>query len=116
MREYATQMEAARKGILTEAMKAAAASEQIEPVKERGARLKSLEQKGLIVLYYGLSSYVKSDYQIFHDSAVFHQLQELAAEGGKREDYLFDRAFLKKGQAVLTVKGRYALQRMAEKE
>ena len=34
------------------------ASEQIEPVKERGARLKSLEQKGLIVLYYGLSSYV----------------------------------------------------------
>ena len=92
------------------------ASEQIEPVKERGARLKSLEQKGLIVLYYGLSSYVKSDYQIFHDSAVFHQLQELAAEGGKREDYLFDRAFLKKGQAVLTVKGRYALQQIAEKE
>ena len=70
----------------------------------------------MIVLYYGLSFYVKSDYQIFHDSAVFHQLQELAAEGGKREDYLFDRAFLKKGQAVLTVKGRYALQQIAEKE
>ena len=34
----------------------------------------------------------------------------------KREDYLFDRAFLKKGQAVLTVKGRYALQQIAEKE
>lgn len=47
---------------------------------------------------------------------MFHQLQELAVEGGKREDYLFDHAFLKKGQAVLTVKGRYALQRMAEKE
>ena len=92
------------------------AGEQIEPVKERATLLKSLEQKGLIVLYYGLTTYVKSDYQIFHDSAVFHQLQELAAEGGKREDYLFDRAFLKKGQAVLTVKGRYALQRMAEKE
>mgnify|MGYP007027382084 CR=1 FL=1 len=29
---------------------------------------------------------------------------------------LFDRAFLKKGQAVLTVKGRYALQQIAEKE
>lgn len=92
------------------------AGEQIEPVKERATLLKSLEQKGLIVLYYGLSAYVKSDYQIFHDSAVFYQLQELAVEGGKREDYLFDHAFLKKGQAVLTVKGRYALQRMAEKE
>lgn len=92
------------------------AGEQIEPVKERGTLLKSLEQKGLIVLYYGLTAYVKSDYQLFHNSALFHQLQELAAEGGKREDYLFDRAFLKKGQAVLTVKGRYALQQIAEKE
>ena len=92
------------------------AGEQIEPVKERATLLKSLEQKGMIVLYYGLTTYVKNDYQIFHDSAVFHQLQELAAEGGKREDYLFDRAFLKKGQAVLTVKGRYALQQIAEKE
>ena len=57
------------------------ASEQIEPVKERVTLLKSLEQKGMIVLYYGLTTYVKSDYQIFHDSAVFHQLQELGRGG-----------------------------------
>ena len=52
------------------------AGEEIGPVKERATLLKSLEQKGMIVLYYGLTTYVKSDYQIFHDSAVFHQLQE----------------------------------------
>lgn len=91
------------------------ANEEIESIKERGELLRSLEQKGLIVLYFGLTTYVKSDYQIFHDSVIFRQLQELAAEGGKREGYLFDRAFLKKGQAVLTVKGRYALQRIGGK-
>ena len=45
MREYATQMEAARKGILTEAMKAAAASEQIEP-----ARLMQLMAEGKVII------------------------------------------------------------------
>ena len=73
--------------------------------------LLSLEEKGLIVLYYGLKTFVKSDYQLYHDSVVFAELCGLAQEGAKREGYLFDHAFVKKGIAVLTVRGKYALNK-----
>lgn len=77
------------------------AQEAAEAVKERGALLQSLQEKGLIVLYYNLTSYVKGDYAIYRDSPLFEQLQQRAAQEKKR-------AFLKKGRAVLTVKGQYA--------
>ena len=35
--------------------------EEMEPVKARAQLLKSLEEKGLLVLYYDLKSYVKKD-------------------------------------------------------
>lgn len=41
--------------------------EEMEPVKARARLLKSLEEKGLLVLYYDLKSYVKKDYQPYHD-------------------------------------------------
>lgn len=72
--------------------------------------LKSLEEKGLLVLYYNLKSYVKKDYQPYHDSDLFHLLEQLVAEGSQREGYLFDYAFVKKGMAVLTCKGKYAIR------
>ncbi|MEE1393443.1 MAG: hypothetical protein U0K65_04720 [Negativibacillus sp.] len=86
------------------------ANESMESVKSRAALLKSLEKKGLLVLFYDLKTFVKSDYQLYHDSAIFHQLEQLAEEGGKREGYLFDYAFVKKGMAILTIKGKYALR------
>lgn len=84
--------------------------ESMESVKARAALLKSLEEKGLLVLFYDLKTFVKSDYQPYHNSAIFHQLHQLAQEGGKREGYLFDYAFVKKGMAVLTVRGKYAVR------
>lgn len=85
--------------------------ETMESIKARAALLLSLEEKGLIVLYYGLKTFVKSDYQCYHNSAVFAELCELAQEGAKREGYLFDHAFVKKGIAVLTIRGKYALSK-----
>lgn len=85
-------------------------NETMESVKARGELLRSLEEKGLIMLVYQLKTFVKSDYQPYHNSAIYHQLQQLVQEGGKREDYLFDYAFVKKGMAVLTVKGKYAVR------
>ena len=84
--------------------------EEMEPVKARAQLLKSLEEKGLLVLYYDLKSYVKKDYQPYHDSDLFHLLEQLVAEGSQREGYLFDYAFVKKGMAVLTCKGKYAIR------
>ena len=40
----------------------------------------------------------------------FHLLEQLVAEGSQREGYLFDYAFVKKGMAVLTCKGKYAIR------
>ena len=37
-------------------------------------------------------------------------LEQLVAEGSQREGYLFDYAFVKKGMAVLTCKGKYAIR------
>ena len=84
--------------------------EEMEPVKARARLLKSLEEKGLLVLYYDLKSYVKKDYQPYHDSDLFHLLEQLVAEGSQREGYLFDYAFVKRGMAVLTCKGKYAIR------
>lgn len=84
--------------------------EGMESVKHRAELLKSLEEKGLIVLFYHLKTFVKGDYQLYHHSDIFCQLQQLAEEGSKREGYLFDYAFVKKGVAVLTIKGKYALR------
>ncbi|MFR3552482.1 MAG: hypothetical protein ACLTWW_08760 [Negativibacillus sp.] len=70
---------------------------------------KSLEEKACWC-YYDLKSYVKKDYQPYHDSDLFHLLEQLVAEGSQREGYLFDYAFVKKGMAVLTCKGKYAIR------
>lgn len=84
--------------------------ETMESVKARATLLKSLEQKELIVLCYNLKTFVKGDYQLYHHSDIYHQLEELVKEGGKREGYLFDYSFVKKGLAVLTIKGKYAVR------
>lgn len=82
--------------------------EGMEEVKARAALLRSLEEKGLIVLNFELISYVKSDYQPYHDSALFTLLSRTVEEGRGREGFLFDYPFLKKGLAALTLRGRYA--------
>lgn len=82
--------------------------ESMDSVKARAALLKSLEEKGLLVLYYDLHTFVKGDYQLYHASDIYHKLEELVEEGKNREGYLFDYSFIKKGRAVLTVKGNYA--------
>lgn len=83
--------------------------ESMESVKTRAALLKSLEEKGLIVINYSLKTFIKGDYLCYHHSDIYHELEQLVQEGGKREGYLFDYSFVKKGQAVLTVKGEYAV-------
>lgn len=83
--------------------------ESMESVKARAALLKSLEEKGLIVINYSLKTFIKGDYLCYHHSDIYHELEQLVQEGGKREGYLFDYSFVKKGQAVLTVKGEYAV-------
>lgn len=85
------------------------ADEGMEPVVERGELLEQLQEKGLIVLCYDLRVYVKSDYVIFKESALYHQLEE-AVQEAKEQDFTFDIAHITKGLAALTVKGRYALE------
>ena len=84
--------------------------ETMESVKARAALLKSLEEKGLIVINYSLKTFIKGDYLRYHHSDIYHELEQLVQEGGKREGYLFDYSFVKKGQAVLTPKGEYAVR------
>lgn len=82
--------------------------EAMTPVVERGELLEQLMEKGLIVLNYDLSAYVKSDYVIFKESKLFKELEEAVAEA-KENNFTFDILHMTKGIAALTIKGKYAL-------
>lgn len=78
-------------------------------VKARGLVLKSLAEKELIFLNYSLVSYVKSDFEPYHDSQIFALLKETVNQAKEKEGYIFDTAFIEKGIAALTLRGRYAV-------
>ena len=49
---------------------------------------------------------VQSDYTIYSTSDIFLLLHQLVEEGKKNPDYLFDIPYIKRGQVMLTEKGR----------
>ncbi|MGN0664293.1 MAG: hypothetical protein ACI4L5_04380 [Negativibacillus sp.] len=85
-------------------------NEPMTPVVERGELLEELKEKGLIVLNYELRLYVKSDYVIFRESSLYHELEEAVKEA-KEQNFTFDILHMTKGIAALTVKGKYALSK-----
>jgi len=88
--------------------------EAMTPVVERGEVLQQLFELGLIVLNYHLPAYVQRDYLIFRESDLWRQLEEAVAEA-KEQHYTFDILHMQKGLAALTVKGRYALRKAADR-
>lgn len=86
-------------------------TESIAEVRERGAVLCSLEEKGLITLDYDypLENY---DYDLYHNSAAYQELEELVREGTQREGYLFDGARLETGSIALTSLGQIAIDEL----
>lgn len=79
----------------------------MEEVVRRGELLERLARKGLVFLNYELRAYVQSDYAPYRESDLFREL-EASMKEAKDEGFYFDYAFLKKGLAVLTPRGKYA--------
>lgn len=80
--------------------------DSIEQIKYHACLLEKLEQQGFIRLEYALPVTVRSDYQIFYDSAAYRQLCALVKEGKSRPGFLFDQAVIRRGRAVLTAAGK----------
>lgn len=84
--------------------------DSMETVKAKASLLSKLEEKGLIEISYNLRCFIKSDYSMYHHSDLFALLCNTVEEGKKKENFLFDYAFLKKGIITLTLKGEYAVK------
>lgn len=85
--------------------------ETLERVKQTGAVLLALQEKGLVSLDYGrpLQGCGYEDYQ---DSAVYRSFRQAVSEGGQREGFLFDLPKLEKGSMALTALGRQAVEQL----
>ena len=82
--------------------------ESMEEVKATGALIASLESKGLVRTDYERFATLASDYAVYADSLVFRQLCQLVEEGKKRQGFLFDTPYIKRGQVFLTPAGKRA--------
>ncbi|MBS5343666.1 MAG: hypothetical protein KHX91_03775 [Clostridium sp.] len=80
--------------------------DSMEVVKQRASILQSLYEKGYIEICYKVFITVQSDYTIYSTSDIFLLLHQLVEEGKKNPDYLFDIPYIKRGQVMLTEKGR----------
>ena len=82
----------------------------MEVVKQRAAILQSLYENGYIEICYNVFITVQSDYTIYSTSDIFFLLHQLVEEGKKNPDYLFDIPYIKRGQVMLTEKGRHYVE------
>ena len=57
---------------------------------------------------YHLPVTLRRDYALYEESGLFAQLRQMAEEGAKRPDFLFDIPHIKRGAVVLTDAGRRA--------
>lgn len=84
--------------------------DSMEVVKQRAAILQSLYENGYIEICYKVFITVQSDYTIYSTSDIFFLLHQLVEEGKKNPDYLFDIPYIKRGQVMLTEKGRHYVE------
>ncbi len=80
----------------------------METVKSRGALLRKMCEEGLLRVCLRLPVSARSDYQVYYDSDLFAQLNELVREGREKPGFLFDTAAIKRGVVTVTQKGREA--------
>lgn len=78
------------------------AQDTMDEVKARAASLKELERGGYIRIQYSLFVTVSADYAVYYQSDIFKLLSAMVEDGKKREDFLFDTPFIKRGRVVLT--------------
>ena len=80
------------------------AEDTMEHVKETGAVLHELEEKGLITLDYDvpLQNY---DYQVYFHSAVYQSFQQTVEEAKTRPDFLYNIGIMELGSIALTQRG-----------
>lgn len=83
-------------------------NESMETVKKRSALIEKMYHDGLINVCYHLPLSARSDFQVYLDSDVYHQLCQLVEDGKQKPDFLFDTAYLKRGVITVTEKGRQA--------
>lgn len=86
-------------------------SDGMETVKEKGAALKGLKEKGLISLDYDLrlSDY---DYTPYTDAALFAYFKDTVEEGKKRPGFLGDTAAIELGTITLTDAGKQIAEQL----
>ena len=87
------------------------ANESLDHIRETGALLLSLEEKGLITLDYDypLEGY---DYEVYRASSAYQLFVRTVQEGGQQEGFLFDLPELELGSMALTALGRSAIEQL----
>jgi hypothetical protein len=88
-------------------------NEDLPAVRETGAVLEALANRGLITLDYdlALSNY---DYAQYRSSPPFRLFRETVAQGAQQPGFLFDTAILEKGSMALTDLGQAVLEQVTE--
>jgi len=80
-------------------------NDSMEVVKERGAALKSLMEKGLVFIDYTVCIWVSGDYDVYYKSKIYELLCHTMMENAKRPNPAFNLPYMRKGYAQLTRKG-----------
>lgn len=86
-------------------------TETLERVRETGAVLLALQEKGLVSLDYDMPLQ-GCGYAVYRNSSVYRLFTECVAEGSHRPGFLFDQAELELGSIALTSLGRNALDQL----
>lgn len=81
------------------------AQDSMETVKERGAALQSLMEKGLVFIDYTVRVWVSGDYDVYYKSKIYELLCHTVMESAKRPEAIFNLPYMRKGYANLTAKG-----------
>lgn len=80
------------------------AEDTIEHIKETGALLRELEEKGLITLDYEVPLQ-DFDYQVYYESAVYQSFLQTVTEAKKKTDFLYNIGIMELGSMALTQYG-----------
>ncbi len=80
-------------------------NDSMELVKERGAAMKSLMEKGLVFIDYTIKVWVAGDYDVYYKSKIYEFLCHTVMENSKHPNTIFDLPYMRKGYANLTFKG-----------
>ena len=86
--------------------------DSMETVKVRSAALKSLMEKGLVFIDYTVLVWVSGDYDVYYKSKIYELLCHTVMESAKQPGAVFNLPYMRKGYAILTVKGAKTVKQL----